>query len=90
MYWHDILGDALSMYKREGRLSMEVGDTGFGEPGVEHSEMGMIVHEKHWAHVRELVLGPLRDDLRPTWVRAPRRRPPGRSLRARWAMSATR
>ena len=49
MYWHDVLGDALSMYKREGRLDMSVGDTGFGEPGVERSEMGLIVHEKHWA-----------------------------------------
>jgi hypothetical protein len=49
MYWHDVLGDALSMYKREGRLDMSVGDTGFGEPGVNRSEMGLIVHEKHWA-----------------------------------------
>ncbi|MEP6653212.1 MAG: glycosyltransferase family 39 protein [Myxococcales bacterium] len=49
MYWHDVLGDALAMYKREGRLDMSVGDTGFGEPGVERSAMGLLVHEKHWA-----------------------------------------
>ena len=49
MYWHDVLGDALAMYKREGRLAMTVGDTGFGEPGVERSSMGLLVHEKHWA-----------------------------------------
>lgn len=49
MYWHDVLGDALAMYKREGRLAMTVGDTGFGEPGVERSAMGLLVHEKHWA-----------------------------------------
>jgi hypothetical protein len=49
MYWHDVIGDALAMYKREGRLAMSVGDTGYGDPGVEHSVMGLMVHEKHWA-----------------------------------------
>jgi hypothetical protein len=49
MYWHDVLGDALVMYKRDGRLSLGVGDTGFGEPGIRRSSMGIIVHEKHWA-----------------------------------------
>jgi 4-amino-4-deoxy-L-arabinose transferase-like glycosyltransferase len=49
MYWHDVIGDALSMYKREGRLALSVGDTGFGEPGVEGSSLGIIVEEKHWA-----------------------------------------
>ena len=28
MYWHDVLSDALLMYKREGRLALDVGDTG--------------------------------------------------------------
>lgn len=28
---------------------MSVGDTGFGDPGVERSTMGLLVHEKHWA-----------------------------------------
>ncbi len=49
MYWHDVIGDALAMYKREGRLAMSVGDTGYGDPGVERSVMGLMVHEKHWA-----------------------------------------
>ena len=49
MYWHDVLGDALAMYKREGRLAMSVGDTGYGDPGVEQSEMGLLVYERHWA-----------------------------------------
>jgi hypothetical protein len=49
MYWHDVLSDALRMYKREGRLAMDVGDTGFGEPGIQHSSVGLLVHEKHWA-----------------------------------------
>lgn len=49
MYWHDVLGDALVMYKREGRLALGVGDTGFGQPGIQRSRMGLLVHEKHWA-----------------------------------------
>jgi hypothetical protein len=48
MYWHDVLGDALHMYKRDGRLDMAVGDTGFGEPGIQASSMGVLVWEKHW------------------------------------------
>jgi hypothetical protein len=49
MYWHDVISDALSMYKREGRLAMSVGDTGYGEAGVERSSIGLMVEEKHWA-----------------------------------------
>jgi len=68
MYWHDVLGDALSMYKREGRLSLDVGDTGFGEPGIDRSAMGLIVHEKHWA-LYEKYLWEHYGTLRPLWVR---------------------
>ena len=68
MYWHDVLGDALSMYKREGRLAMSVGDTGFGEPGVEASAMGLIVYEKHWALYEKFVWEHY-GTLRPTYVR---------------------
>jgi hypothetical protein len=49
MYWHDVLGDALNMYRREGRLDLQVGDTGTAEPGIQRSRMGLLVHEKHWA-----------------------------------------
>jgi hypothetical protein len=49
MYWHDVISDALAMYKREGRLDMSVGDTGFGLTGIQRSSMGILVHEKHWA-----------------------------------------
>jgi hypothetical protein len=49
MYWHDVIGDALAMYKREGRLAMSVGDTGYGQPGVARSAMGLMVYERHWA-----------------------------------------
>jgi hypothetical protein len=48
MYWHDVLGDALHMYKRDGRLDLDVGDTGAAEPGIQASAMGLMVWEKHW------------------------------------------
>ena len=38
-----------SMYKREGRLSLPVGDTGFGEEGIRRSQLGILFYEKHWA-----------------------------------------
>jgi hypothetical protein len=68
MYWHDVLGDALAMYKRDGRLSLTVGDTGFGEAGVERSSMGLLVHEKHWA-LYEKFIWEHYGTLRPTLVR---------------------
>ena len=49
MYWHDVIHDALSMYKREGRLAMTVGNTGFGEEALRRSQMGILFYEKHWA-----------------------------------------
>ncbi len=49
LFWHDVLSDAISMYKREGRLAMGVGDTGFGEDGIKRSEIGILFYEKHWA-----------------------------------------
>jgi hypothetical protein len=49
MYWHDVIHDALSMYKREGRLDLSVGDTGFGEEGIRRSQLGILFYEKHWA-----------------------------------------
>ncbi|HVX97320.1 MAG TPA: glycosyltransferase family 39 protein [Polyangia bacterium] len=49
MYWHDVISDAEFMYKREGRLDMDVGDTGYGQPGIERSSVGILFYEKHWA-----------------------------------------
>jgi hypothetical protein len=49
LYWHDVLPDAISMYKRDGRLSLGVGDTGFGEEGIRRSQLGILFYEKHWA-----------------------------------------
>jgi hypothetical protein len=49
MYWHDVISDAISMYKREERLAASVGNTGFGEEGIKRSDLGILFHEKHWA-----------------------------------------
>jgi hypothetical protein len=68
MYWHDVIGDALAMYKREGRLAMSVGDTGYGESGIERSAMGLLVHEKHWA-LFEMYIWDHYGTLRPALVR---------------------
>ena len=68
MYWHDVIGDAQSMYKREGRLSLSVGDTGYGQPGVERSAMGLLVYEKHWA-LFEKYFWENYGTLRPTMIR---------------------
>lgn len=68
MYWHDVIGDALAMYKREGRLALSVGDTGFGEPGVAASEMGLITWEKHWALYEKFIFDHYRT-VQPSFVR---------------------
>jgi len=49
MYWHDVIHDAINMYKRDGSLAMEVGDTGFGEEALRRSQTGILFYEKHWA-----------------------------------------
>jgi hypothetical protein len=49
MYWHDVISDSLAMYKREGRLALDAGDTGYGHDGIERSQMGILFYEKHWA-----------------------------------------
>jgi hypothetical protein len=69
MYWHDVIHDALSMYKREGRLSMSVGDTGFGEEGIRRSQLGILFHEKHWA-IYEGWFWEIYGTTRPEFVRA--------------------
>ena len=49
MYWHDVIHDAVNMYKRDGRLALDVGDTGFGEEALRRSPLGILFYEKHWA-----------------------------------------
>jgi hypothetical protein len=68
MYWHDVLGDALNMYKREGRLAMDVGDTGFGHDGIARSQVGILFYEKHWT-IYEGWFWDLYGTTRPVFVR---------------------
>jgi hypothetical protein len=46
-YWHDVLGDSLNMYVREGRLPPGMGNTGVGEDAIRRSDFGIIIHERH-------------------------------------------
>ncbi|MDX2022969.1 MAG: glycosyltransferase family 39 protein [Deltaproteobacteria bacterium] len=46
-YWHDVLGDSLNMYVRDGRLPPGMGNTGVGEEAIMRSDLGIIVHERH-------------------------------------------
>jgi hypothetical protein len=49
IYWHDVLHDAIVMYSRDGRLPIGIGDAGVGENVVEHSDLGLLILEKHFA-----------------------------------------
>jgi hypothetical protein len=46
-YWHDVLGDSLNMYVRDGRLPPGMGNTGVGEEAIMRSDLGIIIHERH-------------------------------------------
>ncbi len=48
IYWHDVLHDAVIMYTRDGRLPLGMGDVGVGEHVVEHSDLGIVIIEKHF------------------------------------------
>jgi hypothetical protein len=43
-----VLGDALAMYSRDGRLPLGVGNTGADEGGIARSDLGIVIHEKHF------------------------------------------
>jgi hypothetical protein len=46
-YWHDVMGDALNMYVRDGSMRPGLGNTGVGEDAIRRSDLGLIIHEKH-------------------------------------------
>jgi hypothetical protein len=48
IYWHDVLGDALTMYARDGRLRMGMGNVGAEEAAIARSDLGIVIHEKHF------------------------------------------
>lgn len=49
VYWHDVLHDAVVMYIRDERLPLGMGDVGVGEEVVARSDLGIVIHEKHFA-----------------------------------------
>lgn len=49
VYWHDVLHDAVSMYARDGRLPIGIGDVGVGEQMPAQSDLGLVTLEKHFA-----------------------------------------
>jgi hypothetical protein len=47
-YWHDVFPDALNFYVRDGRLPPGLGNLGIGEDVVARSDIGLVVHERHF------------------------------------------
>jgi hypothetical protein len=48
IYWHDVLGDAILMYERDGRLPVGIGNLGADEGAIPRSDLGIVIHEKHF------------------------------------------
>lgn len=67
-YWHDVLGDALNMYIRDGRLPPGMGNTGVGEDAIRRSDLGVLVHERHMT-LYEAVFWQSYGTVKPAYVR---------------------
>jgi 4-amino-4-deoxy-L-arabinose transferase-like glycosyltransferase len=48
IYWHDVMGDAILMYERDGRLPVGIGNLGADEGAIPRSDLGIVIHEKHF------------------------------------------
>lgn len=48
IYWHDVLHDAITMYMRDGRLPLNIGNLGADEGVIPRSDLGIVIHEKHF------------------------------------------
>jgi hypothetical protein len=48
VYWHDTNQAQLNMHVREGRLREDIRNTGLEEPGVQASDIAMVIHERHF------------------------------------------
>jgi hypothetical protein len=48
-YWHDVLPDALNYYIRDGRLPPGLGNVGTDPDRIEHSDIGLLFPERHFA-----------------------------------------
>jgi hypothetical protein len=67
-YWHDVFPDALTMYIRDGRIPPGLGNVGVGEDVVRHSDLGIVIHERHFA-VYEGLLWEAYGTTKPAYVR---------------------
>ncbi len=48
IYWHDVLSDALTMYVRDGRLRLGLGNVGAEEAAIAGSDLGLVILERHF------------------------------------------
>jgi 4-amino-4-deoxy-L-arabinose transferase-like glycosyltransferase len=67
-YWHDVFPDALTMYIRDGRIPPGLGNVGVGEDVVKRSDLGIVIHERHFA-VYEGLLWEAYGTTKPAYVR---------------------
>ncbi len=49
IYWHDVFPDALTMYARDGRVPIGIGNLGAEESAIPSSDLAIVIHEKHFA-----------------------------------------
>jgi 4-amino-4-deoxy-L-arabinose transferase-like glycosyltransferase len=67
-YWHDVFPDALTMYVRDGRIPPGLGNVGVGEEVVKRSDLGIVIHERHFA-LYEALLWEAYGTTKPAYVR---------------------
>ena len=67
-YWHDVFPDALTMYVRDGRIPPGLGNVGVGEDVVKRSDLGIVIHERHFALYEALLWEAYATD-KPVYVR---------------------
>jgi hypothetical protein len=67
-YWHDVFPDALTMYIRDGRIPPGLGNVGVGEEVVPRSDLGIVIHERHFA-LYEALLWEAYGTTQPAFVR---------------------
>ena len=69
IYWHDVFGDAINFYVRDGRLPHGWRDyIGVGESVVDRSDLGILIHERHFV-LYEALLWEAYGTTRPAYVR---------------------
>jgi len=49
IYWHDTNQAQINLYVRTGQARADLRNTGLEEPGVKASDLGIVIHEKHFA-----------------------------------------